>query len=88
MAPGEKSVTLSIRYTQKLAADKFIYTPLIPKMEKGKDYGSITIAGDRPLRLVDSKSHEFSEKDGKLVVKPADRKAIVIDAGQPVASTP
>lgn len=80
--PEQKEFTLKIRYTQKLAGGKFIYTPLIPKQLEGKDYGSITISADRPLTLIDADKHSF-EKDGdKFVVDPSDKRGIIVEVAK------
>ena len=77
-----------IRYTQKLSNGKFIYTPLIPKQKKGVDYGSITVSADRPLKLQNSESHDFIEKDGKFVIEPSDKRGIVVEVATAKPSIP
>ena len=77
---GEKphQTTLKIRYTQKLSNDKFIYTPLIPNQKKDQDYGSITASADRKLTLLDSSKHSFVEEEGKFIIEPSDKRAIIV----------
>jgi len=83
-----RQTTLKIRYTQKLAGGKFIYTPLIPKQQEGKDYGSITVSADRPLTLIDADKHSF-EKDGdKFVVDPSDKRGIIVEVAKVAPKLP
>ncbi len=81
-----KDFSLKIRYTQKLSNNKFIYTPLIPKQKKEVDYGSISVSADRKLSLLDSNKHSFVEKEGKLIIDPSDKRAIVVELAK--AKTP
>lgn len=80
-APGHV-ITLEMNYTQKLSKGKFIYTPLLPGMKEGHDYGEITIVADRPLKLLDADKHEFAEKGDRLVVKPSHKRAVVIEVSK------
>lgn len=81
-------ILIEIQYTQKLAWDKFIYTPLIPHQKEGKDYGTISVSADRPLALLDSDKHDFVQEDGKFVVKPSHKRAIVVAAGKVAGKLP
>lgn len=83
-----KKVMLKICYTQKLSNGKFIYTPLIPKQQKDKDYGDITVSADRPLTLLDADTHRFVSNDDKLVVEPSDKRAIVVEVAKGKANLP
>jgi hypothetical protein len=69
---------LRMSYKQALAGGRFIYTPLIPGMEAGRDYGTITLTSDRPLVLENAAKHQFSGNSSRLVVKPAHKRAIVV----------
>ena len=77
--PEKTEMTLEINYTQKLSKGKFIYTPLIPGMKKDHDYGSIKLSGERGLTLIDPDKHDYVAQDGKLVVEPAHKRAIVVE---------
>jgi hypothetical protein len=81
--PGD-IIQAEITYDQALADGKFIYTPIIPKEEKGKDYGSISISADLPLSLESPKTHEFEEKGRKLIVEPHHLHSIIVRAGSKV----
>lgn len=80
--PLERKETVSIRYRQKLSGGKFIYTPLIPKMKEGEDYGTITVSADRPIRLLDEDGHEFEKDGGTFLIQPAHKRAIVVEVGE------
>jgi hypothetical protein len=69
---------LKMSYQQQLARGRFIYTPLIPGMEAGRDYGTITLTSDRPMVLENAAKHQFSGNSSRLVVKPAHKRAIVV----------
>ena len=83
-----KTFSLKIRYTQKLSHDQFIYTPLIPKQDKNKDYGSITITADKPLMLIDEDKHEFEKGHRKYVVEPSDKRGIVVQVAKVTPQIP
>ena len=81
-SPKLKKETVEIHYRQNLAAGKFIYTPLIPKQVEGNLYGSISLAADQPMNLLNPDQHRFKKTDGKIVVEPAHKRAIIVQLGQ------
>ena len=83
-----RQTTLKIRYTQKLSNNKFIYTPLIPNQKKDKDYGSITVSADRPLRLLDAEKHSYEVAKKKLIIDPSDKRGIIVEVAKPVPKIP
>lgn len=86
--PNQTEFTLNITYSQKLTGEKFIYTPLIPNQKKDHDYGSISISADRALSLKDSDKHDFVKKGSKLVIHPADKRAIIVSVAKPAQKLP
>ena len=76
---SSKRFTIEIGYKQALSQGAFIYTPLIPKQKKGVDYGEIRFRSERGLKLREPKTHQFIEKEGKLVVEPDHTRSIVVE---------
>lgn len=85
---GIKKFILKIRYTQKLSHDKFIYTPLIPNEVKQLDYGTITVSADKPLMLIDEDQHVFEKVKRKYVIKPSDKRAIIVQVAKVTPQIP
>ena len=81
-----KPLKVGMSYSQELSNGAFIYTPLIPKEEKGKDYGSITLSAEGPLTLSDPEKHTFTKDGEKLVVDPHHTRSIIVKAAAPAES--
>jgi hypothetical protein len=72
-----------IHYRQALSRGRFIYTPLIPNMITDHDYGTITIKSDDGFKLLDQDGHQFEEAPGQIIVKPAHKRAIIVESHGP-----
>ena len=86
-AGRDRTMEAKITYSQALADGKFIYTPIIPKEDKGKDYGSITLGSKSPLSLISATKHTYKEEDGKLIVEPHHLRSIVVSVSSQTSKT-